>query len=218
MMPSTTALSQREVLRSSSTATWKPSSTGPIGHPSASSKSISAEASARVPSLSFSRRMREPVGRRPVEAARDGEAAEPPGAVGRSLGTGGDDEQVGVGHRAEPLLTAETPGASRWGRARPVSRWRRRPNHPGPRSGTASARRDDVDSRSCSPGRKRSWSAASARCSRARRAGRAHHRAGVPTFAAVREQVEERGQLEGGGAVRAAASIPDAQTARPASS
>ena len=53
-----TAFSHREVLSNSSTATPKPWATGPMGHASAPSKSISAEARMRVPSLSFSRRIR----------------------------------------------------------------------------------------------------------------------------------------------------------------
>ena len=63
MMPvDPTAFSHREVLSSSSTATWNPSATGPMGQPSAPSKSISADAMARVPSLSFKRRIRKPFG------------------------------------------------------------------------------------------------------------------------------------------------------------
>ena len=63
MMPvEPTALSQREVSSSSSTATWNPSLIGPMGQARAPSKSISAEARARVPSLSLSRLMRNPFG------------------------------------------------------------------------------------------------------------------------------------------------------------
>ena len=53
------AFSQRDVF-STPTAVRKPSSSGPSGYAGAPSNSISPVASARVPSLSFSRRIRNP--------------------------------------------------------------------------------------------------------------------------------------------------------------
>ena len=63
MMPvEPTALSHRDVLRSSSTATWNPASTGPMAQPDRAVEVDLGRGHGRVPSLSFSRRIRNPFG------------------------------------------------------------------------------------------------------------------------------------------------------------
>ena len=63
MPASPTAVIHRLVLSTMPTAVRNPCSTGPTGQASAPSKSISPEASPRVPSLSLSRRTAKPLGR-----------------------------------------------------------------------------------------------------------------------------------------------------------
>ncbi len=63
MPASPTAVIHRLVLSTTPTAVRNPSSTGPTGQASAPSKSISPEASPRVPSLSLRRRRANPLGR-----------------------------------------------------------------------------------------------------------------------------------------------------------